>query len=149
MDTTKPMTVRQETYIEASPERVWQVMASAEGIKQWLGPSQYEARAGAKISFDVKHNGQQFLMFGEVVTFDPPRELAFTWTEQEVGAASWPSPTLVTLTLTPEGSGTRVKLVHSGFEKLPDATTQYEGYVQGWAVRPVLEGLKSLVEGEM
>ena len=146
METTKAMQVEQEEYIEATPEQVWQVMASVEGIQQWLGPNQYEARVGAAVRFDVNHDGQQFIMTGEVTRCDPPHTLAFTWTEQEVGQAPWPVATLVTLTLTPEGSGTRVRLVHSGFERLPGAQQQYEGYVQGWAVRPVLQGLKRLVE---
>jgi uncharacterized protein YndB with AHSA1/START domain len=146
MNTT--MMVRQEEFIDAAPDVVWRVMAGTEGIKQWLGPSQYEPRQGAPITFDVKHDGHAFLMFGEIVTFDPPRELAFTWTEQEIGHAAWPAPTLVTLTLTPEGSGTRVRLVHSGFERLPDdlAQSQFDSYVAGWEMRPVLKGLKGLVE---
>lgn len=146
MDTTTEMQVEQEAYIEAMPEQVWQVMAGAEGIKQWLGPSQYEAREGAPVRFDVNHGGRQYIMSGEVTRCDPPRKLAFTWTEQEVGHDPWPVPTLVTLTLSPEGSGTRVRLVHSGFERLPNAKVEHESYVQGWAVRPALQGLKKLVE---
>jgi uncharacterized protein YndB with AHSA1/START domain len=142
------MKVEQEEFIQAAPEKVWSVLAETEGIRQWLGPNQYEPHQGAKITFDVAHGGKQFLMFGEVVTFDPPRELAFTWTEQEIGHDPWPVPTLVTLTLTPEGGGTRVRLVHSGFEHLPAAMAQpqYDSYVAGWAMRPVLRGLKELVE---
>lgn len=134
--------VTQEEFIQAAPEKVWQVMTSAEGIRQWLGPSLYEPRQGAPITFDVRHDGKQYRMFGEVVTFDPPRELAFTWTEQEIGDEPWP---VLTLTLTPEGSGTRVRLVHSGFERLPAniAQAQVDSYVAGWAV---LVELKTLVE---
>jgi uncharacterized protein YndB with AHSA1/START domain len=145
---TTAMMVKQEIYIEAAPEAVWKIMAGVEGIKQWLGPSEYEPRLGAKITFDVRHGGGHFYMFGEVTTFDPPRELAFTWTEQEVGHEAWPAPTLVTLTLTPQGGGTHVRLVHSGFENLPSdiAQGQFESYVDGWAMRPVLTELKSLVE---
>jgi uncharacterized protein YndB with AHSA1/START domain len=146
MNTTTAMQVEQDEYIEAVPERVWQVMASEDGIKQWLGPSVYEAREGAAVRFDVNHEGRQYVMSGEVTRCDPPRELAFTWREQEVGQTGWPVPTLVTLTLTPEGSGTRVRLVHSGFEALPNAKVEHESYVQGWAVRPALQGLKKLIE---
>lgn len=148
MNITEKMVVQQEEFIEAAPEQVWEILAGVEGIRHWLGPSQYEPRVGGQITFDVRHDEGQFHMFGEVVTFDPPRELAFTWTEQKVGEEPWPVATLVTLTLNAENGGTRVKLVHSGFERLPDARSQFEGYVEGWAVRPVLEGLKALIESK-
>jgi uncharacterized protein YndB with AHSA1/START domain len=87
-------------------------------------------------------------MFGEVVAFNPPTELAFTWTEQPVGGEAWPTPTLVTITLLPETGGTRVRLVHSGFENLPAeiAEEQFKSYEHGWAIREVMEGLKALAE---
>jgi uncharacterized protein YndB with AHSA1/START domain len=150
MNISEKMLVQQEEYIHATPQQVWETLAGAEGIKQWLGPSQYEPRMGGPITFDVNYDSGQYHMFGEVVTFDPPHKLAFTWTEQEIGKDPWPVATLVTLTLTPEDGGTKVKLVHSGFEHLPIeiVQAQFESYTQGWAVRPVLQGLKSLIESK-
>ena len=150
MNITEKMVVQQEVFIDAAPDQVWETLAGAAGITQWLGPSTYEPRVGGPITFDVSHDSGQYHMFGEVVTFDPPHTLAFTWTEQEIGKDPWPLATLVTLTLNAENDGTRVKLVHSGFEHLPDeiAQSQFESYTQGWAVRPVLEGLKSLIESK-
>ena len=150
MATTEKMFVQQEEFINATPAQVWDMLAGADGIKQWLGPSTYEPRVGGPITFDVSHDGGKYHMFGQVVTFDPPHTLAFTWTEQEIGKDAWPVATLVTLTLNAENDGTRVRLVHSGFEHLPSeiAQAQFESYTQGWAVRPVLEGLKSLIESK-
>ena len=149
MTTTEKMLVQQEEFINAPPTQVWDLLAGADGIKQWLGPTTYEPRPGGPITFDVNHDSGQYHMFGEVVTFDPPHTLAFTWTEHEAGKDPWPVATLVTITLAAENGGTRVKLVHSGFEQLPAdiAPAQFESYTQGWAVRPVLQGLKTLVEG--
>jgi uncharacterized protein YndB with AHSA1/START domain len=148
MSTQEKMAVRHEIHINATPDRVWGVMASAEGIKKWLGPATYEPRQGSKIDFNVTHEGGKYYMFGEVMTFDPPHELAFTWTEQPVGGEAWPASTLVTLTLTPEGDGTRVRLTHSGFENLPAdiAQEQFKGYVRGWEMYNGLPELKALVE---
>jgi len=149
MSTSEKMAVRHEIHINATPDKVWGIMASVEGIKKWLGPATYEPRKGSKIDFNVTHEGGKFYMFGEVMTFDPPRELAFTWTAQPVGGEAWPASTLVTLTLTPDGDGTRVRLTHSGFENLPAdiAEDQYKGYVQGWQMYNGLPELKAMVEG--
>ena len=148
MSAKQKMAVHQEILINAPQEKVWNTVASVEGIKQWLGPSTYEPRQGSKIDFNVSHDGGKYYMFGEVVTFNPPTELAFTWTEQTIGGETWPASTLVTITLTPEHDGTRVRLVHSGFENLPAdiAEEQFKGYEQGWAIRHVMEGLKELAE---
>jgi uncharacterized protein YndB with AHSA1/START domain len=151
MTTRQQLKVVQDVFIEASPETVWEFVATEEGIKQWLGPRTYTAREGAPIDFHVKTpDGGEFVMFGEVVTFDPPRELAFTWTQQTVGGDTWPEPTMVTITLEPKDGGTYVKLVHSGFENLPEsiAREEYDGYVTGWEIRPVLQQLKAVVESE-
>lgn len=140
--------VEQDIFIQALPEKVWTIMTSPEGIKSWLGPKVYEPQLAGKIEFLVKLPDHQERMFGEIVTLDPPNCFAFTWTQQIIGGATWPTPTLVTLTLTPEASGTRVRLVHSAFENLPEAIAKQEhaGYVNGWAQRPVLVDLKDLAE---
>ena len=148
MSVKEKMIVRQEIHINAAPDKVWAVMASVEGIKKWLGPATYEPRKGSKIDFNVTHEGGKYYMFGEVMTFDPPRELAFTWTEQPVGGEAWPAATLVTIQLTPEAGGTRVSLIHSGFENLPAdiAEDQFKSYERGWAMSNGLADLKAMVE---
>ena len=148
MSAKEKMIVRQEIHINAAPDKVWAVMTSVEGIKKWLGPATYEPRKGSKIDFNVTHEGGKYYMFGEVMTFDPPRELAFTWTEQPVGGEAWPAATLVTIQLTPEAGGTRVSLIHSGFENLPAdiAEDQFKSYGRGWAMSNGLADLKAMVE---
>jgi uncharacterized protein YndB with AHSA1/START domain len=148
MDIQQKLAVNQETVVKATAQAIWDKMATGDGMKNWLGPSEYEAKAGGKIVFNVNEGDTRYVMFGEVVTYDPPNELAFTWTEQTVGGRTWDASTLVTITLTPENEGTRVRLVHSGFEQLPAdiAQKEYEGYVHGWEIRKVLDYLKSTVE---
>ena len=151
MSTREQLKVVQDVFIAASPETVWEIVATEEGISQWLGPRTYVAQKGAAIDFHVKTPDEgEFVMFGEIVTFDPPHELAFTWTQQTIGGDTWPEPTLVTILLEPKNGGTYVKLVHSGFENLPAsiARDEYDGYVIGWEVRPVLQQLKTLVESK-
>ena len=146
--TIEPMIVTHEIVINAPPEAVWRFVASVEGMKAWLGPREFDPRPGGRIVFRTHHNDQDLHIWGEIVTFDPPRELAFTWTEQVIGAEPWPVATLVRVRLTPERGGTRVSLNHSGFEKLPRemAQREFRGYTQGWAVLHDLDKLKAMVE---
>lgn len=150
MSTLQKRAVKHEILISASPASVWDILASVDGIKKWLGPHTYEPRQGSKIDFNVTHDGGKYYMFGEVVTFNPPHELAFTWTEQPVGGEPWPTSTLVSVTLTPEQDGTRVRLIHSGFENLPAdiAEAQFKSYERGWGMYNGLDDLKALVEGK-
>jgi uncharacterized protein YndB with AHSA1/START domain len=76
---------------------------------------------------------------GEVLEYDPPRLLAYTW------IANWHDDaacrTAVRWELTPKAGGTRLKVTHSGLATLPVARKDYSG---GWP--GVVEQLKQFVE---
>jgi uncharacterized protein YndB with AHSA1/START domain len=86
-----------------------------------------EGRVGGRL-YETAPDGAEHL-WGTVTTWDPPRRLAFTWhpgrdadTRQEVE-----------ITFRPEGDGTRVDLVHAGWERLGEkAAETREGYGPGW-----------------
>jgi uncharacterized protein YndB with AHSA1/START domain len=69
--------------------------------------------------------------WGEVLEWDPPRRVAFTW-----------NPTLedrpfthVVVTFSPADEGTRVELVHTGWERLGDHGLRLRrGYDEGWPI---------------
>ena len=68
-------------------------------------------------------------LWGRVEAWEPPRRLAFTWV---VGSAK-DAAQRVEVTFTPVGSGTRVELVHTGWEKLGDrAAAARDSYDKGW-----------------
>jgi uncharacterized protein YndB with AHSA1/START domain len=70
--------------------------------------------------------------WGSVLAWEPPSRLAVTW--HPGGSAE--TATLVEVTFVPEGSGTLVRLVHSGWERLPadrlGGPGAYGGYAEGW-----------------
>jgi uncharacterized protein YndB with AHSA1/START domain len=147
--------VRLQRRIEAPAARVWGIIASAEGMGQWLGPKTFEPRLDGRVLFDVLHGAradgvpQRWLMFGSVVVFDPERELAFTWQEFNVNDLTvWPTATVVAVGLEaqPGGAATLVTLSHTGFEALPNAQEEYAGYAQGWASLNDLEQLARMCE---
>lgn len=145
--TKDKMQVKLQRVIKAPPEKVWQFVGTEQGLKEWLGPKEYKPKVGARVFFDVQHEGH-YHMDGEVVIYDPPRELAFTWRETEVGGESWPAYTTVRITLEPISEGTLVTLLHEGFENLPAAIAQaqYEGYQRGWEMLHDLDVLAERVE---
>lgn len=141
-----------EIHIAAPPERVFQALIDPKQVMQWWTSEQcpidafsFEPRRGGRWTYDTKQaklnvNGvSKFHCDGEVVEFDPPRVLAYSW------IANWHEDksqrTVVRWELTPEAAGTRVKVTHSGLAKLPLARKDYS---QGWP--GVVAQLKNFVE---
>ena len=81
----------------------------------------------------------QFVCHGEVLEYDPPRLLAYTWIAN--GHDDKERRTTVRWELTPAGKGTRVKVTHSGLAQENVARKDYSG---GWP--GVVELLKKYVE---
>jgi uncharacterized protein YndB with AHSA1/START domain len=71
---------------------------------------------------------------GKYLVFEPPRRLAFTWRSPYTG----PEPSLVTVTLMPDGEETQLVLVHEG---LP--TDQVGPHAGGWG--SLIERLAALL----
>lgn len=68
--------------------------------------------------------------WGTVLAWEPPTRVAFTWHPGRVPS----SATRVEVRFTPDGTGTHVELVHSGWEALGTlARTARRGYPIGWA----------------
>ena len=65
--------------------------------------------------------------WGRLHVWEPPHRVAFAW--YVTG-----TPTHVDVRFTAEGDGTRVELVHSGFDRLEDAERRRNGYDEGWAL---------------
>jgi uncharacterized protein YndB with AHSA1/START domain len=87
----------------------------------------------------VVNNVSEFECHGEILEYDPPRVLVYTW------IANWHDDvkrsTVVRWELTPKAGGTLVKVTHSGLTHLPIARKDYTG---GWP--GVVESLKKFVE---
>jgi uncharacterized protein YndB with AHSA1/START domain len=147
------MLVRLERRIAAEPARVWSVISSVEGMREWLGPKNFEPRLEGRVLFDVSHGTDdsgrpnRWIMFGKLTRFEPERGLAFTWQELDANSLRlWPVPTTVAVELEALDGGTLVTLTHSGFEALPDGAEQYAGYAKGWMSLNDLDSLARMCE---
>jgi uncharacterized protein YndB with AHSA1/START domain len=144
-----------EVQIAAPPERVFQALTSNEELIRWWngegGPCQVkfwemEPRLGgtwrcaiSDPSVKVMPDGSRdFENHGEIVEFDPPHVLAYSWFADFHSIPS--HRTLVRWELIPQGQGTLVKMTHSALKDLPGGT----GYVNGWP--GVMDWLKKFSE---
>ena len=113
-----------EVRIEASPETVFPFFTDPDKMCRWMGMSaNLDARPGGVFDVEVTPT---FRALGEYKEIDPPRSVAFTWGYE--GSSVPPGSSLVRITLVPDGSGTIVRLEHSG---LPD-DEQRAGHTDGW-----------------
>jgi uncharacterized protein YndB with AHSA1/START domain len=143
-----PDRIEREITIAAPVERVWSVLTEPEHISGWF------AERGAEI--DLRPGGALILHWNEwptttarVEVVEPPRRFAYRWTAHHA-AAEEPkkgNSTLVEFTLTPEGDGTRLQVVETGFASLATSEEQirenYDDNVGGW--KQVLEQFDAYV----
>jgi uncharacterized protein YndB with AHSA1/START domain len=87
----------------------------------------FEGRVGGRIVEKV--SGGQDCTWGTITAWDPPRRVAFTWHPGQAPDSSQD----VEVTFSPEGSGTRLELVHTGWERLGKmARRARRAYPLGW-----------------
>jgi uncharacterized protein YndB with AHSA1/START domain len=113
-----------EVLVQAEPSTIFALLTQSD-MQSWLGTdAELDARTGGvyKINVVGKHPA-----LGEFVEVIPNEKLVFTFGWDEPGHPIPAGSTKVAITLIPEGSETRVRLVHSG---LPDdAIADHTG---GW-----------------
>ena len=99
----------------------------------------FECRAGGQIIEELV-DGRRY-QWGRVTAFEPPHRVSFTWhpSEPETSAQD------VEITFVAEGSGTRVELVSTGWERLgARGRRARKGYDIGWgSVLALYAGRKS------
>ena len=108
-----------------SPEKVWRALTDPVLLTEWLLPVvELELEPGAAFTFKTEpHPGWDGTVSCRFVEIEPQRKLAYTWSVPFLD-------TVVTFTLTPTASGTRLSLVQSGFK--PDQKQNFGGARYGW-----------------
>lgn len=95
--------IRREAEFRAPIDRVWDAVATSEGIAAWFMPNTFRPELGYEFELNAGPFGQSPC---KVTELDPPRRLSFAW------AGNW----TVTFELTDLGGRTRFVLTHSGWE---------------------------------
>ena len=151
--------VEAEIFIAAPPERVFQAITDPAQMARWWGQKglyriterQVDLRPGGRwSSVGVGADGKPFRVDGEYLEVDPPRLLVHTWVpsyrDLPTTTVRWELEPSDIQGLRPSGpqrmgTGTRLKLRHSGFAGNPQAAADH---AQGWT--RVLGWMQAFVE---
>jgi uncharacterized protein YndB with AHSA1/START domain len=134
----KPGTVevRQQIYIEASPETVFALLTDATAIKKWQAEIVNADPVPGGVFRLAEPDGKQ--IEGHYVEVVPCSKVVYTW-GGIAGVA--PGQSTVEFLLEPQGTGTRVRLRHYN---LPAST--FDAHDREWALAG-LPKLKAVAEG--
>ena len=145
---TQPVSVTADTQkgiihaqadIDATPERVFRALTTPEMADWWGQDGMYrthdyviDLRPGGRWSCKATGgDGAESTVGGEYITVEPPRVLEYTW------EPSWDNFAVsrVRIDIEPRGAGSRVKIVHTGFEGREQMAQNHAdgwGRVLGW-----------------
>ena len=139
-DTTAPSqieTIAFEIDLEHKPEKVWRALTDPDLLKEWLLPAiGLELAPGAEFTFKTQaYPGWDGTVNCRFIEIEPLRKLRYTWTVPFLD-------TVVTFTLTPTASGTRLTIVQSGFnaeQKRESGGARYGWKMMGGKLVDLLE----------
>lgn len=127
--------IEREVYVEARPEKVWNALTQPEQFARWyaFGGAEIDLRPGGRLVMRWDEHGE-YLGFVEKV--EPGRRFAYRYAVEPDTEPAPGNSNLVEFTLTPEGEGTRLLVVESGFDRLdlPEdvRAKQADDASQGW-----------------
>jgi uncharacterized protein YndB with AHSA1/START domain len=127
-------------YIASTPEKVFQALTDEKMSEQyWVGNRVVsDWKIGAPFALKLKHEEKD--VTGQVLEFDPPRRLAYSFRAAHAGMEAEP-PSRVTFELEPQKDQVKLAVVHDKFEP---GSKALESVSRGWPL--VLSSLKSYLE---
>jgi len=135
MSVAETRTVVVERELPHPPEKVWRALTTPHLIEAWLMKNDFAPQLGHHFTL----RGDWGSVDCEVTVLEPNEALSYTWTA--MGLA-----TVVDLSLTPTGAGTRLRVEQSGFPTEPSTDRYFTGAEWGWqkftaALEEVVAGL--------
>ena len=126
-----PDSIERTVTLARPPRDVWQALTTAEGLSAWFGE---------QANIDLRTGGRATMTFAGGMTVDmrverveEPAVFAYTWRLPDLPEDD-PRRTYVEFTLEPDGSGTRLRVVETGFAQLPVESRHesYDSHSEGW-----------------
>jgi uncharacterized protein YndB with AHSA1/START domain len=139
--------IEREIVVAAPRERVWEIITQAEHVGKWFGESaEVDLRPGGTIALRWEKYGT---VYATIEKIDEPHYFSYRWipgvSEEKPSSEN---STLVEFTLTPQGRQTRLRVVETGFSRLPrtesERAEQFGSNSEGWASE--LRDLQQYVE---
>ncbi len=122
-DALETTAIHIDRYYECTPAMLWRALVTPELVADWWAPGDIKPEVGHAFSMDMGEWGVQHC---EITEVDPERRLAYRYA---IGVLD----TVITWTLEPDGTGTRLYLEQAGFNlDNPMHKMAYEGMSNGW-----------------
>jgi uncharacterized protein YndB with AHSA1/START domain len=127
-----PDRIERTVHLAHPPAKVWSALTTAEGLAAWFG---HEA------TIDLRPGGTARMSWSDgstknmrVERVEEPTTFGFTWQIDGLPEDD-ARRTYVEFTLEPVGSGTRLRVVETGFAQLPPDVygKAYDAHTKGWA----------------
>jgi uncharacterized protein YndB with AHSA1/START domain len=116
--------IEKETFIHASPERVFQALTEKADLERWfVQKADIDLRPGGAIRLEW---APEAVENGTILTVEPHHQLSYNWVALE------PTPTTLIFELTPENGGTRLQLHHTGIGEGEIWDSYYTTLNSGW-----------------
>jgi len=128
IDTTAPSQTESISFefdLHHPPEKVWRALTDPVLLAEWLLPAiDFKLERGAAFTFKTQPvAGWDGTVQCRIADIETHQKLIYDWSVGDMA-------TVVTFTLTPTASGTRLSLVQSGFR--PDQKQNRGGARYGW-----------------
>ncbi len=134
---TKPAVIQVEHLYAHPPSAVWRALTDPGLHARWWAAGDVRPIVGHQFQLDMGKWGRQSC---EVVEVKPERLIRYRF-------AAGTLDTTITWQLVPEGSGTRLRLTHEGFDlDSPMGRMAFEGMKPGWP--DVLDRLGAVLRSE-
>lgn len=119
-----------ERQMRHSQEKIWRALTEGPLIEQWLMKNDFQPIVGHKFNLRAKPMaGWNGVADCEVLIVDPPNTVS--WSQNASGdQAAEGLRSVVTWTLTPTGTGTHLRMEHTGFR--PQDEGGYQAMRFGW-----------------
>jgi uncharacterized protein YndB with AHSA1/START domain len=111
--------------LKHAPAKVWRALTDPQLLAKWLLPViDLELQPGAAFSFKAQPMpGWDGVVNCRMLVIEAHKKLSYTWVVGDMD-------TVVTFTLEPTATGTRLSLLHTGFK--PDQKANFAGARYGW-----------------
>jgi uncharacterized protein YndB with AHSA1/START domain len=129
---TETRSVVVEREIACAPEKIWRALTQPQLIEEWLMKNDFKPVVHHRFNLRADWGAVDC----QVMAVEPNKTLSYTW-------AAYGLESVVTWTLTPTSTGTRLRMEQSGFR--PGQGQAYQGAKAGW--QKFFAGLERVVGG--
>jgi uncharacterized protein YndB with AHSA1/START domain len=137
--------IQLDEFLPHPPAKVWKALTDSDLMATWLMPNDFKLEIGHKFTFQgrpIPQAGFGGIGHSEVLDFVPEKMLRISWCAAPEDASTLDST--VTFTLEPEGDGTRLFLVHEGFDP-DDAHQRVSRHFMGGGWPGVIKGIATVL----